>query len=90
MLCITLGKMWCCSKKNDRTPRTVHILLGYFFVLNYALATGFLGVPYTFFYSGFLAAIPTLLLAAFVTWLTSVWLLEVMARAQVNHLDLFH
>lgn len=65
-------------------PKTVHIFLGYFFILNYCLGTGFLGVPYSFFYSGYLAAIPTLTLAAFLTWLTSVWLLEVMARAQVS------
>ena len=64
-------------------PKTVHILLGYFFILNYCLGVGFLGIPYSFFYSGYLAAIPTMTLIAFLTWLTSVWLLEVMARAQV-------
>ena len=64
-------------------PKTVNIFLGYFFMVNFCLGTGFLGVPYSFFYSGYLAAVPTLALAAFVTWLSSTWLLEVMARAQV-------
>ena len=63
--------------------KTVNIFLGYFFMVNFCLGTGFLGVPFSFFYSGYLAAAPTLILAAFVTWLTSTWLLEVMARAQV-------
>ncbi len=67
-----------------RPPKTVHIFLGYFFIVNYCLGTGFLGIPYLFFYSGYLAAIPTLTLIAFLTWLTSQWLLEVMARAQVS------
>ena len=65
-------------------PKTVNIFLGYFFMVNFCLGTGFLGVPYSFFYSGYLAAVPTLTLAAFVTWLSSTWLLEVMARAQVS------
>ena len=70
---------------NDRSrPKTVNIFLGYFFMVNFCLGTGFLGVPYSFFYAGYLAAIPTLALAAFVTWLSSTWLLEVMARAQVS------
>ena len=63
--------------------KTVNIFLGYFFMVNFCLGTGFLGVPYSFFYSGYLAAVPTLAVTAFVTWLTSTWLLEVMARAQV-------
>ena len=69
----------------NRPHKTVNIFLGYFFMVNFCLGTGFLGVPYSFFYSGYLAAIPTITVAAFVTWLTSTWLLEVMARAQVTN-----
>ena len=72
------------SSKANSSPKTVNIFLGYFFMVNFCLGTGFLGVPFSFFYSGYLAAAPTLVLAAFVTWLTSTWLLEVMARAQVE------
>ena len=65
-------------------PRTVHIFLGFFFVVNFCLGTGFLGVPYSFFYSGYLAAIPSLLVISFISWVNANYLLEVMARAQVR------
>lgn len=64
-------------------PRTVNIFLGFFFVVNFCLGTGFLGVPYAFFYSGYLAAIPTLLLISVISWINANYVLEVMARAQV-------
>lgn len=79
--CVHLGEEGGTEAKSSH--KTVNIFLGYFFMVNFCLGTGFLGVPFSFFYSGYLAAIPTLILAAFVTWLTSTWLLEVMARAQV-------
>ena len=78
---------WPCGGSGDaegpKPHKTVNIFLGYFFMVNFCLGTGFLGVPYSFFYAGYFAAAPTLALAAFVAWLTSTWLLEVMARAQV-------
>ena len=64
--------------------RTVNIFLGFFFVVNFCLGTGFLGVPYGFFYSGYLAAIPTLILISLTSWINANYLLEVMARAQVS------
>lgn len=67
-----------------RPPKTVNIFMGFFFMVNLCLGVGFLGVPYSFFYAGYLAAIPTLLVVGFVSWVNSVWLLEVMARAQVS------
>ena len=62
----------------------VNIVQGYFFLVNLCIGTGFLGIPYSFFYSGYLAAVPTLILTAFCIWVTARWLLEIMARAQVN------
>ena len=64
--------------------RTISPFLGYIMMINMCLGTGFLGVPYSFFYAGYLAAIPTLLFVAFLSWLNCSWLLEVMARAQVT------
>ena len=64
--------------------RTIGPFLGYIMMINMCLGTGFLGVPYAFFYAGYLAAIPTLLFIAFLSWLNCSWLLEVMARAQVR------
>ena len=69
--------------EKESKPKTVSVLMGYFFLVNYCIGTGFLGIPYSFFYSGYLAAIPTLLAMALSAWVTAKWLLEVMARAQV-------
>ncbi len=70
------------TKKND--PKTVNIFLGFFFVVNYCLGTGFLGIPYAFFYSGYFAAVPALLFISVVSWINANYLLEIMARAQVS------
>ena len=75
-------KVWE-SNRSDGEPKTVNIFLGYFFLVNYCIGTGFLGVPYSFFYSGYLAAIPTLIITAFSAWVTARWLIEIMSRAQV-------
>ena len=88
---MVLGIVWPWAKgreKSRKGHRTISIFLGYFFVLNYCVGTGFLGIPYSFFYSGYLAAIPTLLLIAALTWINSNYLLEIMARAQVRRLVL--
>ncbi len=80
-------KEFCCPAKTDE-PKTVHIALGFFFIVNFCLGTGFLGVPYSFYYSGFLAGCPTLLLIAFVSWVNAIYIIECMARAQVRLLYL--
>lgn len=77
-------KVWD-SNGGDGQPKTVNIVQGYFFLVNLCIGTGFLGIPFSFFYSGYLVAIPTLLLIAFSAWVTTRWLLETMARAQVHH-----
>ena len=68
---------------DDASPKTVNIVVGFFFFVNYQLGTGFLGIPFAFFHSGLLAAALTLLVASFVNWIAAIWVLEVMARAQV-------
>ena len=83
---------WPFSKKDKekkKGPKTVSIFLGFFFMVNYCLGTGFLGVPFSFFYAGYLASIPTLLLIAFVSWNNAEWTIETMARAQVAELCVF-
>ena len=70
-------------ERKKKGPKTVNIFLGFFFMVNYCLGTGFLGVPFSFFYAGYLASIPTLLLIAFVSWNNAEWEVETMARAQV-------
>ena len=83
-----MGLRWPFSreqKKKKKGPKSVNIFLGFFFVVNYCLGTGFLGVPFSFFYAGYLAAIPTLLLIGFVSWNNAEWEVETMARAQVRY-----
>ena len=75
---------WAKAKEEEKGHKTVHIFLGFFFVLNFCVGTGFLGIPYSFFYSGYPAVIPTFLFVAGITWINSNYLLEIMARAQVN------
>ena len=72
------------ESKPERRPKSVNILLGCFFLINYNLGNGFLTFPYSFYYAGYLAAIPTLLLIAFMCTIAAIWEVEVMARAQVG------
>ena len=71
------------EEKKDR-PKTVNIFLGFFFMLNLVVGTGFLGVPYAFVSAGLLAGAATLVVIAFVSWNCAIWELEFMARAQVT------
>ena len=71
------------SREKKKGPKSVNVFLGFFFMVNFCLGTGFLGVPFSFFYAGYLASIPTLLLIAFVSWNNAEWEVETMARAQV-------
>ena len=64
--------------------KTIGVFQGSFLLLNYCLGVGFLSMPYTFFYSGLVAALFTVILMFAVVWINSNYLLEVMARAQVS------
>ena len=75
---------WRTGNGKKKGPKTINIFVGFFFVVNYCLGTGFLGIPYAFFYSGYLAALPVLLFISVVSWVNANYLLEVMARAQVS------
>lgn len=72
-----------CSPKK-KSQKTVNILFGFFLIVNLCLGTGFLGIPYAFFYSGYLAAVPTMIFISLISWINANYLLEVMARAQVS------
>lgn len=82
---------WPCVPKSlkgeyeqDGAPRTVNIFLGFFFMVNFVLGTGFLGIPSGFFHGGLLAGIFTLLIIAVMAWICALWEVESMARAQVK------
>lgn len=72
--------------KIGRGDGTVNVFFGFFLIINYCLGTGFLGIPYAFFYGGYIAAIPTLLFITFLAWINANYILEIMARAQVSQL----
>ena len=64
--------------------RSVGILSGFFFHVNYIIGTGFLSVPYAFYRGGTLVVTVTLLLTSFVSWNSANYTVECMARAQVS------
>ena len=82
----SLNRSPCCDRRareNGASLKTFNIIVGFFFMANYQLGTGFLGIPFAFFHEGVLAGTLTLVVVAFVSWNTAIWVLEVMARAQV-------
>ena len=76
------------AKENEsdagKPPKTVNIFLGFFFMVNFVLGTGFLSIPYAFYHTGIVAGAVTLVVISFISWNCAVWELEVMARAQVS------
>lgn len=74
----------CCGKReNEAEMKTVSLFTGYFFFINYIVGTGFLGLPYAFYFSGILAGMLTLMVVSFISYNTANWTVEAMARAQV-------
>ena len=63
--------------------KKVHIVLSFFFLVNYQLGMGFLGLPFGFFHGGILAGALTLAVMCLLCYGTAMWLLEVLSRAQV-------
>ena len=72
------------SSEDQKNPKTVNIFLGFFFMVNFVLGTGFLGTPYAFYYTGIIAGVASLIVISFVSWNCAIWELETMARAQVS------
>ncbi|KAL5479451.1 hypothetical protein EMCRGX_G022975 [Ephydatia muelleri] len=62
--------------------KTVHIAIGFFFLVNYIVGVGFLGIPKSFSTAGFFPSFFTLVAISFCAWTTSTWLIEVVSRAQ--------
>ena len=64
--------------------RSVGILSGFFFMINFVVGTGFLSVPYAFYHAGVVSGAVTLIVLSFISWNTANWIVETMARAQVS------
>ena len=70
----------------DQPPptKTVHAVVGFFFLVNYIVGVGFLGIPKSFHTAGFFPSFFTLVVISFFAWTSSTWLIEVVSRAQVK------
>ena len=80
----------CCpcryeSSGEDVRPKTVNIVVGFFWLVNVQVGTGFLGIPFSFGHGGLIAGAAVLVVIAFVSWITGIWILEVTVRAQVYY-----
>ncbi|XP_065905713.1 transmembrane protein 104 homolog isoform X2 [Dysidea avara] len=78
---------WISGSKKDRTdqtkePKSVGLISGFFFNINYIVGTGFLSVPYAFYRAGALTASITLLVLSFISWNSANWIVETMSRSQ--------
>ena len=73
------------AKENGTQIRSVGILSGFFFMINFVVGTGFLSVPYAFYHAGVVSGAVTLIILSFISWNTANWVVETMARAQVCH-----
>lgn len=75
----------CCgqNKAKDTSPHTVTIFVGIFFLVNFVLGVGFLGIPFAFFHGGIVAGVGSLIVVVFLAWNTALFEIETMARAQV-------
>ena len=64
--------------------RSVSVVSGFFFMINFVVGTGFLSVPYAFYKAGVISGAVTLIVLSFISWNTANWVVETMARAQVS------
>ena len=72
------------SNATGETTNNLPIWVGFFFIANYLLVTGFLGMPFAFFHGGMLAGVAALFVVTAIFWISAGWMLETMARAQVR------
>ena len=73
-----------CRRQNQDEVRSVGILSGFFFMINFVVGTGFLSIPYAFYHAGVVSGAITLIFLSFISWNTANWVVETMARAQVS------
>ena len=76
--------MRLCRRQDRNQIRSVGILSGFFFMINFVVGTGFLSVPYAFYHAGVVSGAITLIILSFISWNTANWVVETMARAQVS------
>jgi len=83
-----MGFWLSCKKDNvyqdkEPGPKSVDLVSGFFFNINFIVGTGFLGIPYGFYQAGTLTSSITLLALSFISWNSANWVVETMARSRV-------
>ena len=73
----------CCGKEDKSEIKTVSLVTGYFFFVNFIVGTGFLGMPFAFYFGGIVAGVLTLMVVSFISYNAANWTVEAMARTQV-------
>ena len=61
---------------------TFGLALGFFYTINVVVGTGFLGIPYAFYKGGVVVCALAMIVIAFTSVVTTLWVLETMSRAQ--------
>lgn len=74
----------CRKEECDDAPKTIPMYFVFFFVLNYTIGTGYLGIPFVFYHSGIITGAFTLLAVSILCYIGAMWLIEATARAQVR------
>ena len=72
------------SGAHREVVRTYSPFVGFCFIINYIVGTGFLGIPYIFWHTGIVAGVMTLTAVSHFITFPALWTLEVMARAPVS------
>jgi len=83
----TLNRLWQLITKRgtvDDGVKTIPIYFVFFFIINYTMGTGFLGVPFACYHAGIITGLLTNLAVGLLSYVGAIWLIESMARAQVS------
>ena len=85
-----LTKLCRRQAQNGDKVRSVSVVSGFFFMINFVVGTGFLSVPYAFYKAGVISGAVTLIVLSFISWNTANYIVETMARAQVSLMSIYH
>ena len=70
------------KKTHSDKPHHFNVVVGYFYILNYFIGSGFLSMPFIFYNVGIIASVATLSFLCIVGCITSLWVLEILCRSR--------
>ena len=71
------------KQPSPNKPHQFNVIIGYFYILNYFLGSGFLSISFVFYNVGMIPSLITLSILCIVGCITALWLLEIMGRSRV-------